>query len=285
MSFRIPTPMFGLGLIDAIPDVEILAHKNSNLARKAALGIAGSANLSGNDGTITRFGWKAQNKSITVFAGEAYNVELGISNELFPQSKTEDYDCNLGAEPNDVTRAATADDFNSPIELMADWMMFSLFMRFSDQPKPVPFDASAERGREAFDEVGCNECHVPSMTTKSGPQGPQSDALKGITAHLYSDLLLHHMGPRLADNIVQGAAGPDQFRTAPLWGIGQRIFFLHDGRTRSLVDAILAHFSRAAPAQGREPAYPASEADAVVERFAALPPRRQQDIIHFLRSL
>jgi CxxC motif-containing protein (DUF1111 family) len=285
LSFRIPTPMFGLGLIDAIPDVEILAHKESHLARRAALGIHGITNVSANDATIARFGWKAQNKSITLFAGEAYNVELGISNELFPQSKTEVYSCNLGAEPNDVTRATSEEEFDTPTELMADWMMFSLFMRFTDQPTPVPLDASATRGLAAFEDVGCNECHVPSMTTKTGPQGPQSDALKGVTAHLYSDLLVHHLGAKLADNIIQGAAGPDQFRSAPLWGVGQRIFFLHDGRTRSLVDAILAHYSRPSAAEGNSPAYPASEANAVIERFAALPAARQQDVIHFLRSL
>jgi hypothetical protein len=285
MSFRIPTPMFGLGLIDAIPDVEILAHANANLERKAALGIHGDANHNPNSGTIARFGWKAQNASITLFAGEAYNVEMGVTNELFPQSKIEDYACNLGAEPNDVTRATTAEDFSNPNELMADWMMFSLFMRFTDQPRPIPFGASARRGRAAFEEVGCSECHVPSMTTKGGPQGPQSQALRGATANLYSDLLVHHMGAALADNVIQGSAGPDQFRSAPLWGVGQRIFFLHDGRTRSLVDAIFQHYSEPSPARADAPAYPASEANQVVRGFARLPASRQQDVVDFLRSL
>jgi CxxC motif-containing protein (DUF1111 family) len=285
MSFRIPTPMFGLGIIDSIPDAEILAHKSANLERKAALGIHGETNNNGNTGTIARFGWKAQNASLTLFAGEAYNVELGITNELFPQAKIEDYSCNLGAEPNDVTRATTTDQFNDPNELMADWMMFSLFMRFTDQPKPVPFDASARRGLAAFEQVGCAECHVPSMTTRSGPQGPLSQALRGVTAHLYSDLLVHHLGATLADNVIQGNAGPDQFRSAPLWGVGQRIFFLHDGRTRSLVDAIFQHYSEPSPARGNAPAYPASEANEVVRNFAALSAARQQDVINFLRSL
>jgi CxxC motif-containing protein (DUF1111 family) len=171
MAFRIPTPMFGLGLIDSIPDAEILAHQSANPARRAFLGIHGETNNNGNTGTIARFGWKAQNASITLFAGEAYNVEMGVTNELFPQAKIEDYDCNLGAEPNDVTRATTKEAFDDPTEVMADWMMFSLFMRFTDQPKPAPFDASAQRGRLTFNEIGCAECHVPSMQTKSGPQG------------------------------------------------------------------------------------------------------------------
>ena len=96
---------------------------------------------------------------------------------------------------------------------------------------------------------------------------------------LYSDLLLHRMGPRLADDIVQGAAGPDEFRTAPLWGLGQRIFLLHDGRTSDLVEAIEAHAS-AGKAQ-----FPPSEANAVIERYNALGKAEKQDLLNFLRSL
>jgi CxxC motif-containing protein (DUF1111 family) len=91
--------------------------------------------------------------------------------------------------------------------------------------------------------------------------------------NLFSDLLVHHMGRGLADGITQGGAGPDEFRTAPLWGVGQRIFFLHDGRTTNLVEAIEAHRS------------PASEANKIIERFNWLSTRQQQDIINFLRSL
>src|SRR5262249_20512565 len=145
LAFRIPTALFGLGLVDSIPDIEIRAHLNSHPERKARLGIHGTPNLVGNNSTIGRFGWKAQNASITMFAGEAYNVEMGITNELFPISKTEDENCNLGAEPNDVTRV---DDpkFDNPLEIMADWVMFSLFTRFLDAPQPAAFSRSAERG-------------------------------------------------------------------------------------------------------------------------------------------
>jgi len=288
MAFRIPGQMFGLGIIDSLPDVEILKYKNANLGRKAALGIHGATNNNGNTGQISRFGWKAQNASITMFAGEAYTVEMGVTNELFPISKVEDYNCNLGAEPNDVTRTGPhggEDAFDDPLKIMADWMVFSIFMRFTDAPKPVAFDASAQRGLDAFNQIGCSECHVPKMQTKSGDQGPHSNALKGITANLYSDLLVHNMGAGLADNVIQGGAGPDQFRSTPLWGIGQRIFFLHDGRTTDMVQAILAHYSPASSAHGNTPAYPASEANQVIRNFADLSPGRQQDLIHFLRSL
>ena len=85
LIFRIPTPLFGAGLIENLDDSTLLGNQAKNLAN--TLGIAGTFNRSGNDGTITRFGWKAQNKSLHIFAGEAYNVEMGVSNELFPQDK------------------------------------------------------------------------------------------------------------------------------------------------------------------------------------------------------
>ncbi|HEV2491958.1 MAG TPA: di-heme oxidoredictase family protein, partial [Terriglobia bacterium] len=109
VSFRIPTPVFGAGLIEAIPDSAILASAQANTSEKRAMGISGhpNAHLSGaenhsaNDGTITRFGWKAQNKSLLMFAAEAYNVEMGISNQLFPQERDETPSCLFTATPND----------------------------------------------------------------------------------------------------------------------------------------------------------------------------------------
>jgi CxxC motif-containing protein (DUF1111 family) len=284
LAFRIPTPLFGLGLVDAIPDQEILGHLASHPERKARLGIQGTPNRATNNATIGRFGWKAQNASITVFAGEAYNVEMGVTNELFPISKTEDETCNLGAEPNDVTRV-DGNRFGDPMELMADWMMFSLFTRFLDAPQPAALTPAAQHGARVFEEVGCSECHVPSMKTRPAPLGPLSPALQGKTVNLFSDLVLHHMGANLADNVIQGDAGPDMFRTAPLWGVGQRLFFLHDGRTSDLQSAIRAHFSLPAPAHGRDPAYPASEANQVAIDYFRLPASQQQDVLEFLRSL
>src|SRR6266446_5278560 len=101
--FRIPTPVFGAGLIEAIPDSAILANMQANAAEKSAMGIRGHVNAhrSGNDGTITRFGWKAQNKSLLMFASEAYNVEMGITNQLFPQERDETPGCLFNATPED----------------------------------------------------------------------------------------------------------------------------------------------------------------------------------------
>ena len=283
LSFRIPTPMFGIGLIDSIQDREILAWQAASAARRATLGVGGRPNRSGNDGTITRLGWKAQNKSLPIFAGEAYNVEMGITSELFPQSKEEDPNCNGAGKPapNDITRMATTDSenqaFKNPLHIMADWMQFTFMMRFMDAPRPDPNpSSSAIRGRQLFDAVGCTACHTPRMQTAPIMN---SAVLQDRPVDLYSDLLVHHMGANLADDIVQGDAGPDEFRTAPLWGIGQRMFFLHDGRTSDLLVAINQHRS-----DKRAP-YPASEANAVIDNFRRLPVPDMQAILDFLRSL
>jgi CxxC motif-containing protein (DUF1111 family) len=125
--------------------------------------------------------------------------------------------------------------------------------------------------------VGCAFCHTPSLTTSnaiaSGSATSPSVALSNQPVRLFSDLLVHHMGRGLADGITQGTAGPDEFRTAPLWGVGQRIFFLHDGRTTDLVKAIEDHRSSD------------SEANQTIESFNRLTVEQRQDIINFLRAL
>jgi hypothetical protein len=306
LSFRIPLQMLGLGLIESIQDREILSVFNSSASQRAALGITGHPNRSGNDGTITRFGWKAQNKSITMFAGEAYNVEMGITNELFPTATEEDPNCQGPdkPEPNDVTRTQSDDvgppanqSFNNPLHILADWMQFQLLMRFTDAPQPASNpSASAQRGQVVFNNIGCALCHVPQMVTAPVMN---SAVLQNRPVNLFSDLLVHHMGAGLADNIIQGGAGPGQFRTTPLWGVGQRLFFLHDGRTSDLLQAILAHFSLATsestvsttstdssvPSTISVPEYPASEANAVILKFKALSVSDQQAVLDFLRSL
>jgi hypothetical protein len=291
IAFRIPLQLFGLGLIDSIDDREILARHDVTADRRADFGIAGVPNRSGNDGTITRFGWKAQNKSLTVFAGEAYNVENGVTNELFPQATADLFECNGSQKPHPNDIARTADDdaeneaFTNPLHLLADWMQFTLFMRFLDAPQPAPLSQSAQAGRANFDAVGCTLCHTPQMKTAARMGG--GGALENKEVNLYSDLLTHHMGANLADNISQGLAGPDEFRSQPLWGVGQRRFFLHDGRTDNLIAAIQAHASAATAANPtlRTPAFGPSEANASVARFNSLSTRDKQSIIDFLRAL
>jgi len=270
LIFRIPTPVFGSGLIEAIADASILANMNSNLSQKHYLGIAGRPNTSGNDGTITRFGWKAQNKSLEVFSGEAYSVEIGVTNELFNGERDQTAGCLFNATPEDST------NFDQDgTALPSDVVRFTMFMRFLDQPQPGQSSPSTQHGSQVFSQLGCALCHTPSMTTGQSSVA----ALSNIKANLYSDLLLHHMGPNLADNVSQGVAGGDEFRTAPLWGLGQRIFFLHDGRTSDLVQAIEAHGSNG----NRQ--YQNSEANGVVNNYNKLSSGDQQDLLNFLRSL
>jgi CxxC motif-containing protein (DUF1111 family) len=271
LIFRTPTPVFGAGLIEAIDDTTILANQFAQGAAKRALGISGRPNRNGNDGTIARFGWKAQNKSLVLFSGEAYNVEQGVTNEVFPHERDETAGCLFNRTPESEPdfQATTA------AEALSDVVKFATFMRFLAPPEPAPDTPSVVRGRATFVAVGCALCHTPSLPTGN----VTSAVLAGRRANLFSDLLLHQMGPGLADDIVQGAAGPDEFRTAPLWGLGQRIFFLHDGRTRDLVEAIRAHASAGNARFGP------SEANRVIGLFNGLSESSKQDLLNFLRSL
>jgi CxxC motif-containing protein (DUF1111 family) len=118
------------------------------------------------------------------------------------------------------------------------------------------------------------------------PARSETEALQSLTVHPYTDLLIHHMGKGLADDITQGLATGDMFRTTPLWGVGQRTFFLHDGRTDDLLKAIRAHHSEASCSQSsNSPCYGPSEASAVIDRFNALSAADKQAILDFLRSL
>ena len=263
--FRIPTPLFGSGLIEAISETTILNSKNDDRFQKQNLGISGRENRNGNDGTITRFGWKAQNKSLMLFAGEAYNVEQGITNEIFPHDRSEAPGCCYMADPEsegDMDARTAVDGAN-------DLVLFSIFMRFLAPPTPAPATTSTSNGRALFSSIGCALCHTPSLQTGRSATA----ALNNKTANLFSDLLLHNMGSGLADDVNQGVATGSEFRTAPLWGLGQRIFFLHDGRTKDLLEAIRAHASTG------------SEASRVIGNFNGLPESQKQDLLNFLRSL
>jgi CxxC motif-containing protein (DUF1111 family) len=252
-----------------------------------AFGVAGAFNRNGNDGTISRFGWKAQNKSLLLFAGEAYNVEMGITNEIFQQDRPLPGEDGAGGTastglpanclnlagvgyPEDITHSDGTDATTSS----SDITLFKVFMEDLAPPTPsttVPGGStSISRGRTLFSSVGCAVCHTPSLTTQPSHL---TAGLGNATANLFSDLEVHHMGTGLADNVSQGGAGGDQFRSAPLWGLGQRIFFLHDGRTNNLVTVVNAHGSTG------------SEANASLNAAAALSLTDQQNLINFLRSL
>jgi CxxC motif-containing protein (DUF1111 family) len=288
--FRIPTAVFGLGLVEYTPDEVLVANLAANRPLKALLGINGRFNTSGNDGTITRFGWKAQNKSLLIFAAEAYNVEQGVNNELFPNERS--------AVPGCVFNPGTEDDTHSTGN--SDVVDFAIFMRLSAPPVPTTATASELNGKALFNSVGCALCHTPTLTTGRSPYTGMSN----VTYSPYSDFALHDMGANLSDGILQGVAGPDEFRTAPLWGLGQRLYFLHDGRTNNLFTAIQAHATpgtscltwsenrwfnvNGGPVFFRpngQDLQCGSEANGVIGAFNALPAAGKQDILNFLRSL
>jgi CxxC motif-containing protein (DUF1111 family) len=298
--FRIPTPTFGLGLVEATPDATLKTNLAANQGAKSQLGIGGSLNTSGNDGTVTRFGWKAQNKSLMIFAGEAYNVEQGVANEVFPNERSAVPGCAFNGTPEDASNMmngnSNSSNYNTPLgtvsEMSSDIVNFAAFMRLSAPATPGPQTASTQNGASLFSNIGCALCHSPSLTTGTS----RYTGMSNVTYHPYSDFALHHMGGGLADGINQGAAGPDQFRTAPLWGLGQRLFFLHDGRTSDLLQAIEEHADCGGNSQHHDRDHflfqtsssgnnCSSESNGVVGNFNRLSPSQQQDLLNFLRSL
>jgi CxxC motif-containing protein (DUF1111 family) len=309
--FRIPTPTFGLGLVESTPDAALAASLAANGAQKRALGISGRFNHNGNDGTIARFGWKAQNKSLLLFAGEAYNVEIGVTNDIFPNEREGNAACQFNhTHPESPTPLVSEGGASPSAGFQSDIALFAAFMRLLAPPTPAgatPVAAAAtttptstqvasagsvlpaaagttsaaatssttsttatvDRGRQVFTNIGCSACHI--RTQKSG--GANVAALSNVSFEPYSDFAVHDMGDRLADGVSQGEANGREFRTAPLWGVGQRIFFLHDGRTKDLGEAIAQHSSRG------------SEANQVVQNFNALSVSDRQAVLNFLRSL
>ena len=158
---------------------------------------------------------------------------------------------------------------------------FPNFQRFLAPPTQATSftgasSSSITRGRNTFTNIGCALCHTPQLSTN--PKASVA-SLASKTAALYSDLSLHAMGPGLADDILQGAARGDEFRTAPVWGLGKRVFFLHDGRTSDLEVAIRAHQSSGNTKFGP------SEANRVIDNYNRLSDGDQQDLLNFLRSL
>ena len=283
--FRIPTPTFGAGLIENLDDSTLLNNQLTN--NNNDLGISGAFNRNGNDGTITRFGWKAQNKSLHIFAGEAYNVEMGISNLLFPQDRPlpgeDQQQTGLPSTCLNLSGTGYPEDSNNPgsagAAVLDDVSAFADFMRLLAPPPAgavvlngsTVSSSTIAAGSSLFVSTGCATCHNPNVGTTQVSNVTSSLSKAKVSA--YSDIEIHHMGTGLADNVSQGNAGGDQFRTAPLWGLGQRIFLLHDGRTTNLLNAIQDHASHG------------SEATTVEEQFFELNSTQQQEILDFLRSL
>jgi CxxC motif-containing protein (DUF1111 family) len=241
-SVRNAPPLFGDGLINAIPDRVILARA----ALEKHQGMVGKPNLiRGPNGQrqIGRFGWKADVPTLSDFVGLALRNELGVTNPVAPKDfiSPRSKPCpGESARPN-VSEAAVA----------------ALTAFTASLPAPQP-RGSQSAGAEIFTQTGCAVCHVPTLRAS------------GLQVHLYSDLLLHNMGPGLDDHIVEASAGGSDWRTAPLWGLYNRTRYLHDGRATTLRAAILAHGGQAAEAR---------------QQFLALAPQEQRLLLAFLQTL
>ena len=240
-SVRNTPPLFGSGLIDAIPDEVIRAG-----AVPKGLGVRGVPNLvRGPDGSedVGRFGWKADTPTLELFVAEAFRTELGLTSPLAPAGP-------LPPPSNRCPGESSASEIDRD-----DVRAVTAFIAGLPAPRP---SGSQSAGAIVFEETGCATCHVPTL--KAGTRD----------VPLYSDLLLHDMGPGLDDAVVQGSARGRDWRTAPLWGLGDRTRFLHDGRADSLEAAILAH---------------GGEAEAARQRFTSLADDQLRDLLEFLNSL
>ena len=262
VAHRNSTPLFGLGLIESIPDDQIL----QNVRRTPLDGVLGKVSKVADAATgktlIGRFGWKAQQATLLSFAGDAYLNEMGITSRLFPVENAPNGNSQLLAQydtvvdPEDVVDPATG---RGDIDRVAD------FMRYLGAPPRMQLSNSAAGGRSVFQNIGCAVCHVPLMMT--GPN--KVAALNQQEVWLFSDLLLHDMGT-LGDGIAQGTADVREMRTAPLWGLRASAPYLHDGRATTIDEAIKAHDG---------------EAKAAKDRYMKLSKQQVQQLIDFLTSL
>jgi len=238
---------------------------------------------------------------------------MGITNDAFPNERETNPSCQYNETPESTTPLTTpTTSSGSPAaDYAQDIVLFTGFMRLLAPPAPASSttastatpstgtvaSASADvagilpsaagssttapgtsatlaaaataRGQQVFSNIGCGTCHVPSLTTGKSPVA----ALSKVTFQPLSDFALHDMGIGLADGVSQGSANGREFRTAPLWGVGQRIFFLHDGRTKDMGVAIEQHAS-----QG-------SEANHVIRNYNLLSVDDKQALVNYLRSL
>ena len=239
-SIRNTPQLFGSGLIDAIPGREIRARARA----ERGSGVSGRPNLvelPGGRESVGRFGWKADVATLEQFVAEALRNEIGVTSSLAPGSPPP-----AGSQPCAGESPAEVDD--DVIAAMTEFV--------AALPAPEPVSAEPA-GAAVFEDSGCAACHTPTFEV-----GAEE-------ARLYSDLLLHDMGPALDDAVVQGIAQGREWRTAPLWGLADRRRLLHDGRAESLVAAILAH---------------GGEAERARKRFRALSTNDRRRLLSFLRS-
>lgn len=262
ISHRQPPPLFGAGLVEAIPDADIQALA----LRKKADGVLGRAALVEDAATgrtrVGRFGWKAQHATLLSFAGDDYANEMGITNRLFPTENAPNGDQEKLAQFDHV---ADPEDVADPVTGKGDIDAVADFMRFLAPPPTPRVTGAIQTGFNQFVKAGCAECHVPTLFT--GPNKVRALDRKPVA--LFSDLLLHDMGS-LNDGIAQDNALGNEMKTAPLWGLKHSAPYLHDGRAPTITAAIRAHDGEAAVAR---------------DRFEKLTPTQQKQLLEFLNEL
>ena len=254
---RRTTSLLGLGFVDATPDSDFFAMAQMQSSRRG--GVTGRAalvtNISAGMKTVGKFGWKSQNPTLFQFAGDAYMNEMGITNPQFPDENCPNGNCaELAFNPR-----PGLNDIGDGVEELTN------FMQLLAAPPRGATSRDASDGENLFERVGCADCHVATLRTGSSPIA----ALDHKTYHPYSDFLLHDMGS-LGDGIVMGDAAANEMRTAPLWGLRFLTAYLHDGRAKTLDDAIAAHDGEARPAR---------------DRFNGLDARSKAKLREFLKSL
>jgi CxxC motif-containing protein (DUF1111 family) len=266
-SLRNAPGMFGMGLIAAIPQTDIDGLADPLDANND--GISGRRNQVWNPVTQTtepgRFGWKANRPDLPTIIASAFAGDIGITNPIFPNQPCSSIQVSCQQQPNGNDK----DGFELPHDLLE---LTVNFVRDTAVPKARVNEHHIE-GRDAFISVGCQHCHQPSFTTQAMAGLPHLSEQK---IWPYSDFLLHDMGEELADDRTDFLASGREWRTAPLWGIGlqrkvaQRLSLLHDGRARSVEEAILWH---------------GGEAQSAKEKYMALPQVLRRELVIFVEAL
>jgi CxxC motif-containing protein (DUF1111 family) len=249
---RTTPDLFGFGLLDAIPEKEILSYADPDDRDKD--GISGRAHRLP-DGRIGRFGRKANTATLREFVAGAFLIEQGITSPAHPTEET------VAGRPLPPGVDPTADPEIADRELD----LVDAFVRFLAPPPPPQLDGLVIKGRAVFTRLRCGVCHVPVLKTGDSPVA----ALRDRKVAAYTDLLLHDMGPDLAD-ICLGQASPSEFRTEPLMGLRFSATFLHDGRAKTIEEAVRLHGGEAAKAS---------------REFGALSDRDRQALVTFLGAL
>jgi CxxC motif-containing protein (DUF1111 family) len=260
---RVPIPLFGAGLVEAIPDEAIRALEDPG--DRNGDGVSGRAALivdvESGARRVGRFGWKAQHATLISFSGDAYRNEMGITNDLFP------HEVAYGVTADRMSkcdRFADPEDIRDPLTRRRGIDNFASFMRFLAPVERATVNDTTRAGEQVFGAVGCSACHVPVLST-----GPSSNPLfDRKTVPLFSDLLLHDVGT--GDGIKQADALPNEIRTPALWGLRLRRPLLHDGSASAIDDAILRH---------------SQEAELARRGFTRLSDADRAALLAFLRSL